>query len=294
MVGRPAERAQGRDGAEDVEAVRDPQDDHQEAGDARRPGATEQGSERERQAAEEQGHEAGPEGEADRRQEWDLVAEGGVAEQRRAGRGDDGEDRHRQGQHRHVSRQLLERDPALAEGRRRDEVEAAAAGLAGEGRGEGEDRPERGAEGEDRPVLEGHVAAEGAEVHGLPEEVDHRGGHAPDELVHLEARPRRREDARHGRTHEKRHPAEQAGGDDEGEPGVADRLAVDAPEAVQATVEGDRGEGRRDRRLPGANGHGCSPRRPRGRTGQGTSPRGSALSRRSRGARSGRRPGRPG
>ncbi len=107
VVGRPAERAQGRDGAEDVEAVRDPQDDHQEAGDTCGAGAAEQGSERERQAAEEQGEEAGPEGETDRRQKWDLVAERGVAEHRGAGRGEDGEDRHRQGQHRHVGCQLL-------------------------------------------------------------------------------------------------------------------------------------------------------------------------------------------
>ena len=278
VVGRPAERAQGRDRADDVQAVGDPQDDHDETGDARRAGAAEERRQGERQPPKNRAMKPTQRAKPTDGQGRDRVAERGVAEQRRADRGGDGEDRHREAEHRQVGGQLLERDPALAERRGRDEVEAAAAGLAGQGRGQGEDRPERRAQGEDRPVLPGHVAAERAELLGLPEQVDHRRGHAPDELVHLEARRRRREDAGHGDAHDERHPAEQAGGDDEGEARVADRLAVDAAEAVQAAMERDRREGRRGggAALRRSAAMAVPPRRPRGRTGRGTSPRGSA------------------
>ena len=85
----------------------------------------------------------------------------------------------------------------------------------------------------DGTVLPAHVAAQRAELLGLAEQVDHRRRDAPDELVDLEAGRRRREHARDGGAHDERHPAEEAGGDDEREPRIADRLAVDAPEAVQ-------------------------------------------------------------
>src|SRR5450759_2771696 len=64
VVGRPAERAQDHD-ATDVQTVGDPQDEHDEAGDARRAGATEEGRQGERETAEEHGEEAAPESEAD-------------------------------------------------------------------------------------------------------------------------------------------------------------------------------------------------------------------------------------
>ena len=50
------------------------------------------------------------------------------------------------GQRGDVAGELLERDERAREGRDRDEVEAAPAGLAGERPGEGEDRPEAGQE----------------------------------------------------------------------------------------------------------------------------------------------------
>ena len=85
-----------------------------------------------------------------------------------------------------------------------DDVEAAAAGLSGERRREGQDRPDRSDEDEDEAVLPGHVATEGAEPHRLAEEGDHLGGHATDERVDLTARLRRREDAGDRGTHHQR------------------------------------------------------------------------------------------
>ena len=60
--------------------------------------------------------------------ERDRVAQGGVTEHHRADRARDGEDRHRQPQQGQVGGELLERDPALAQRRRGDDVEAAPAG----------------------------------------------------------------------------------------------------------------------------------------------------------------------
>ena len=221
-----------------------------EAGDAGRAGAAEERREGEREAAEEHRDEADPEGEAGGGQQRDLVAEGGVPEDVRAEGRHEGEDHHRQPEQGQVGGQLLERDAALAERRRGDEVEAAAARLAGQGPGQGEDRPEGRAEGEDRAVLEGDVAAQRADLRADQRRRCRTGciidvGDAPEERVHLEPGGRRREDVRHGDAHDERHPAEQAGGDDEGEARVADRLAVDAAEAVELAAERDRGEGRR-------------------------------------------------
>ena len=170
-------------------------------------------------------------------------------------------------EHREVRGQLLERDSALAERRHGDEVEAAAAGLAGERRGQREDRPQRCPEGEDRPVLPAHVAAQRAELLGLPEQVDHRRRDAPDELVDLEPGRRRRKDARDGGAQDERHPAEEAGGDDEREPRIADGLAIDAPEAVQAAAERDGPEGGRAGRQTGLGGHDAVPAGVAGSTG---------------------------
>src|SRR5438105_2001258 len=82
--------------------------------------------------------------------------------------------------------------------------------LAGQGAGQCQDRPERGAQREQRAVLPRQVAAECAEPFRLTEEVDHRRGHAADELVDLTACGGRRE---HGgdRGSEREHePAEHA------------------------------------------------------------------------------------
>ena len=178
----------------------------------------------------------------------DLVAQRRVAEGVRADDEHDRHEGHRQPQHRQVRGQLLERDPALAERRGGDEVEAAPAGLAGERPGQGEDRPERRAQGEERAVLPAHVAAQGAQLRadqgGVAEQVDHRGRDAPDELVDLEARlPGSERRSRWRRPGPRAMPAEQARGDDEGEARVADRLAVDAAEAVQPAPQRDRRDG---------------------------------------------------
>ena len=101
--------------------------DHDDRGDAGRAAAAEERREREREAAEAHRDEADPEREADRADERDLVAERGVAERVRADREHDREDRHREPEHRQVRGELLEGDPALAERRGGDEVEAARA-----------------------------------------------------------------------------------------------------------------------------------------------------------------------
>ena len=133
MVRRPPEWAEGRDdGRQHVEAVGHPGHDHDKAGDAGRAGAAKDRGQRERDPAEEHGKEADPESEADRRQRRDLVAQGGVPEGVGVRRRRECEDRHRQPEQRQVRGKLLERDPALAERRRGDEVEAAPAGLAGQ------------------------------------------------------------------------------------------------------------------------------------------------------------------
>ncbi len=164
VVRRPGERAQDHERSADLHAGGDPQEDHGDAGDSRGAGAAEDGRQRERDPAEEHGEEPDPQGEGDGGLERDGVAEGGIPEDRRAERGDDGEDRQRQPHHRQVGRQLLEGDAALAERRGGDQVEAAATCLARERAGEGHDRPQRDAQGEDGAVLERHVAAERAEI----------------------------------------------------------------------------------------------------------------------------------
>ena len=188
-------------------------------------------------------------------------------------------------------------DAALAERSRRHEVKAAASRLSGEGRGQRQDRPDGRSEGEDRAVLEGDVAAQRADLRAdqldVAEQAHHRRGDAPEERADLEPGRGRREDGRHGDAHHERHPAEQAGRDDERESRVADRLAVDGAEAVELAAERD---GRECRSPVGARrlgGHVKPPPRRHGRTGRGTSPRGSAPARRSRAARSGPPPGPP-
>jgi len=147
-------------------------------------------------------------------------------------------------QHGQVRGKLLERDPALPEGARGYEFEAAPAHLSGQRPRQREDRPERGAEGEDGTVFPAHVAAQRAELgpeqRGVAEEVDHRGGQAADEVVHLETRGRGREHGPDRGTQHKRQPTEDPRGDEECEARVADRLAIDAAEAVQAPAKRDR------------------------------------------------------
>ena len=75
--------------------------------------------------------------------------------------------------------ELLEGDPALAERRGGDEVEAATAGLAGERRRQREDRPERRPEGEHGTVLPAHVAAQRAELSGFPNRLTIAAGMLP-------------------------------------------------------------------------------------------------------------------
>ena len=110
-----------------------------------------------------------------------------------------------------------------------------------------EDRPEGGGEDEHQAVLPGHVSAHGAESDRLAEEVDHLRRHPADELVDLQAGGRCREDARHCGSHDEREPAQQAGGDDERQARVTDRLAVDGAEAVDAADRRGAGQTRRGR-----------------------------------------------
>ena len=227
-----------RERAADVHAVHEPQQDHRDARDAGRARAAEQRRQRERDAAEEQREEPAPQGEAGGGERAGSVSPRAASPKSTDPAGWRASSRPSSARARQVGGELLERDPALAERRRGHQVEAAPAGLAGQGPGQREDRPEGGAEGEDRPVLEGHVAAQRADLVAhrgrVAEEVDHLGRHAADELVHVEAVLRRGEDVRDPHRQDQRHPAEQAGGDDEREPRIADRLAVDAAEAVPA------------------------------------------------------------
>ena len=267
--------------------------------DACRAGASQQRGEREGDPAEEHGDDADPDREPERIAERDLVAQRRVAEGVRAHDEHDRDHQHRQPQQDEVGGQLLERDPALSERRGRDDVEAAAGGLAGERAGQGEDRPERAAQAEHGAVLPGDVAAHRPELvahqRRVAEQVDHRRRHGVDELVDLDPGLGRREHGADGRAHDEGQPAEHPGRDEERQPRVADGLAEDAAEAVDPLAERDRreGRGRGMTRRTGASGHRTLPPRPRGRTAPGRSPRATAPGRRSRGARTGRPPGRP-
>ena len=142
--------------------------------------------------------------------------------------------------------------------------------------GEGEDRPEAGEEREERAVLVGEEAAHRVGLHDRAGDAGDDRGDVLEEAGDLGARLRAavgRAPCRSDGQHQAR---DEAGHDDEGEPGIAERLAVDAAEAVQAAMERDRRERRRERRPPGVNCHGSPPRRPAGRTGRGTCPPGSA------------------
>ena len=223
-----------------------------------------------------------------------CVSELGIAEH---GAGDprgDREECHRDGEHGDVGGQLLERDPPLPERRGRDDVEAAPPGLAGEGPGQGEDRPQPSEEGEEWPVLVRQEAAHRLGLDDRPGDARHDRRDVLEEPGDLRARLERPVGGAPGRADREHQPRDQPGEHDEREARVAEGLAVDAAEPVDPATERDRREGRRGpARRAGTSGHDRSPRRPRGRTGRGTSPRARARGRRSRAARSWRRPGRP-
>ena len=170
-----------------------------------------------------------------------------------------GQDEHGQPEQGEVCGQLLQRDAALAERGDRQEVEAAAAGLASQGPRERQDGPGGRAQGEDGAVFEGHVATQRADLRAdevdIAEQPHHRLRDGAEEGIDLEPRRGRGEDVGHGDAHDEGHAAEQAGRDDEGQPGVADRLAVDGAEAVQTAAQGDGGEGRDALRYAGLDGH---------------------------------------
>ena len=109
--------------------------------------ATDQRRQEEGDRARRQPDQAGPQREPDRGRDRDGVA-GHRAEEdaRQPGRHrHDREDERHAG---HVRGELLESDPARSQRRHHDELEAPSLGLAGEGRGEGEDGPEPGGDGE--------------------------------------------------------------------------------------------------------------------------------------------------
>ena len=153
VVLHPSERAQ--DGQRpDVEAVHGPREREGDAGDAGRAGPAEERGERECEPAEEQGGEPEPQREADGpsgRIGSPSAASPKVFELTVI---IDGHERQGEDEHRQVRGDLLDRDPALAEGRRGDEVEAAATRLAGKRRRQPEDRPQRGANTKTRPYFQ--------------------------------------------------------------------------------------------------------------------------------------------
>ena len=181
------------------------------------------------------------------------------------------QDGHRRGEDRHVRGQLLERDPPPAERGGGDELEAPPPGFAGQRAGERQDRPDRGDEHDVRAVLPGDVAADRADVdrraaEPLQDRRDLRR-QAHDVRAGFGCRVDRA-DARAGHEH---HPAEEPGDDDEGQARVADRLGVDAAEAVDAMPERDGSPGRDERRRSKIGRHVRPPSRRRC-TRRGTSP----------------------
>ena len=90
VVERPGERAQGQERTAHVQAGHDPRGGHRQSGDPGRAGTAEERREGEGEPAEEECEEADPEGEADRGQQRDRVAQGGLPEDVRAERQHDG------------------------------------------------------------------------------------------------------------------------------------------------------------------------------------------------------------
>ena len=258
------------------------------AGDPGRGAPPDEGRQREGHRPGRERDETDPQGEPDRGLGRDLVA--GQRGERRSGHprtecGHDHDDRH-PGQ---VGEQLLDGDPAESKRRDRDELEAAAARFGGKGAGQGKDRPQRGDQADRGAGLPGDRTTKRLDAGRERVAVDpgHDRRQACDEGRQLRPRLGRGVRLAEGGAAREEQGADQAGDDDDREPRVAQRLGVDAAEAVDAAPGRRRSVQRRSAVMT------PSPPRPRGRTGRGRSPRGSARGSRSRAARSGPRPGRP-
>ena len=155
-----------------------------------------------------------------------------------------------------MGEQLLERDPAPRQRRRGKELQAAAARLRGERRGQGEDRPEAGDEREERAVLVLEVAAERLDVDGLAGQALEDRRQRVDEVDDLLARLRRSRTRSRSRADPDEEDAQQNGDDEDAPPRIAEGLAEDATETEIRRWSGTRliaaaaGLGRRRLRTP--------------------------------------------
>ncbi len=204
-------------------------------------------------------------------------AEGGT---RRPGR--HREDRHGDGECRHVCRHLLQRDRAARVRCRDREVETAATCLTGERGRQREDRPEPDEKGEVRAVVPGNEPAQRVDVHRGPVQPSQDRRHAGRQGRQIGPRRGGSVGAGHRGATGENDAADQCRDDDDAVPGISKRLGENAPEAIEPTVVGDERGGCRDRHASELNGHGRLPPRPRDRTVRGRSARGSVLGLRNR------------
>ena len=119
---------------------------------------------------------------------------------------------------RDVAGQLLDGDERTRERRGHGEVEAAPAGLAGEGRGEGQDRPESCQERQVGAVVPGDEAADRAHVQRVAVQTAHHRRQRRGERIELATSRQRPVGARHLRAACEDHEAEHATDDEHAEP----------------------------------------------------------------------------
>ena len=189
MAGRPREEGQRLEGVDDRRqrrvAVDEIAREQRDEPEGQRPGATHVRRRRERHAARGQHHEAIQEDLAEGGGDGDLVPwqrPEDLADAPQA----DGEDEHRDSQSGQVARQLLQGDHPAALGRGRQEVETAAGGLAGQGPGQGEDRPQPQEDRQRITDAPREEAAQSLQVDRLAEQASQRerqGRQGRDELV---------------------------------------------------------------------------------------------------------------
>ncbi len=151
--------------------------------------------------------------------------------------------------------QLLDRDPALAERSGCDHVQAAPARLGGERARKGDDRPQTGDEREEWAVLPRQRPAQRLDVDRIVVQALERIGDVVDHVLEVQARCRRGVGGGERLAAGDHDAGQQPGHDDEGQTRVAERLGVDAAEAVQAAPQRCRCDPPAERGTAGFNGH---------------------------------------
>ena len=243
MAGRPVEPAQVRGDCQCRHRWRIAGHDvaaHQHrAGYARRTGPADERGERPCHRARDQPEQADPQSEADACRDGQRVARQVV--ERIGGRPCcQGHDRHHNGHAGHVRCEFLYGDAALAEGRSRDHVQAAATSFSGERARQRQDRPDPHAYLVERSVLPGEVAANRADIDRVARDAPQSLRDVVDEARQFGPRRERRVGGVERDRRVQQQPAQQATQDDQGEARVAHRLGVDGAEAPNAASERNR------------------------------------------------------